>query len=63
MEGVSLTTGAFYLLAGLAVLGAAGVAFSSNIIYLSSIRTTLIELEKGKSKALDGWITLLQLRP
>ncbi|MFP6600793.1 MAG: NADH-quinone oxidoreductase subunit J [Deltaproteobacteria bacterium] len=33
MEGVSLATGAFYLLAGLAVLGAAGVAFSSNIIY------------------------------
>ena len=33
MEGLSLTTGVFYLLAGLAVLGAGGVAFSQNIVY------------------------------
>ena len=33
MEGVSLSAGAFYLLATIAVVGAAGVAFSKNIIY------------------------------
>ncbi len=33
MEGFSLSTATFYLLAGLAVVGAGGVAFSSNIIY------------------------------
>ncbi len=33
MEGVTLLTGAFYLLASLAVLGGAGVAFSHNIVY------------------------------
>jgi NAD(P)H-quinone oxidoreductase subunit 6 len=33
MEDLSLSVGAFYLLAGLAVVGAAGVAFSRNIIY------------------------------
>lgn len=33
MEDFSLTTGVFYLLAGLAVLGAGGVAFSQNIVY------------------------------
>jgi NAD(P)H-quinone oxidoreductase subunit 6 len=33
MEGPSLATGVFYLLAVLAVLGAGGVAFSQNIVY------------------------------
>lgn len=33
MEGVSLSAAAFYLLAGLAVVGAGGVAFSRNIVY------------------------------
>jgi NAD(P)H-quinone oxidoreductase subunit 6 len=33
MEGMSLATVVFYLLAALAVLGAAGVAFSQNIVY------------------------------
>lgn len=33
METFSLSTGVFYLLAALAVLGAGGVAFSQNIVY------------------------------
>jgi len=33
VEGISLSTGVFYLLAALAVLGAGGVAFSQNIVY------------------------------
>ena len=33
MGDLSLSVGAFYLLAGLAVIGAAGVAFSRNVIY------------------------------
>jgi NAD(P)H-quinone oxidoreductase subunit 6 len=33
MEGISLATGVFYLLATVAVLGATGVAFSQNIVY------------------------------
>ena len=33
MEGISLATGVFYLLAALAVMGAGGVAFSQNIVY------------------------------
>jgi len=33
MEAVSLSVGAFYLLAGICIVGAAGVAFSRNIIY------------------------------
>jgi len=33
MEGISLGTGVFYLLAAFAVLGAGGVAFSQNIVY------------------------------
>jgi NADH-quinone oxidoreductase subunit J len=33
MADASLSTGVFYLLAGLSVIGAAGVAFSRNIIY------------------------------
>jgi len=33
MEGISLGTGVFYLLAGFAVLGAGGVACSQNIVY------------------------------
>ncbi len=33
MEGLTLSASAFYLLAGLAVLGGAGVAFSPNIVY------------------------------
>jgi len=33
MDGLSLSVAAFYLLAGLAVLGAVGVALSRNIVY------------------------------
>jgi NAD(P)H-quinone oxidoreductase subunit 6 len=33
MEGVSLATGVFYLLAAFAIVGAGGVAFSQNIVY------------------------------
>ncbi len=33
MEGFSLSAAAFYLLAGLAIMGAGGVAFSKNIVY------------------------------
>ena len=33
MENLSLSVAAFYLLAGLAVVGGAGVAFSRNIVY------------------------------
>src|SRR5688572_15733796 len=33
MEGLSLSVAVFYLLAGLTLVGAGGVAFSSNIVY------------------------------
>ena len=33
MESLSLSTAAFYLLAGLAIVGAGGVVFSGNIVY------------------------------